>query len=565
MSARRWLVVGGVAAALAVTTSTAGGAFAATTAPPPAAAVLSDRTSAAESRRVDSVPTPRLAWSACFEIAECATVKLPLDYDRPRGATTEVGVLRVKARDQANRIGSLFVNPGGPGLSATEYALATPRFMSDELLDRFDIVGVDPRGIGSSRNVRCFASAEDQAPAAAGLDELFPVTRAEKRAYVKGAEQYGKACSTTGRPLTGAMSTTEVARDHDVLRRAVGDERLTYLGGSYGSVLGQYYANMFPDRFRALAIDGVINARAWVGNTRQILDERINSSGGASRTLTEILRRCDRAGEKSCPFAAGDPVRTFATITRKLKAKPLVIGDQTITYADFIRDVHLAMYWPTADARVTTFAAEIRAALDGDATALLRRLEKPAVGGPGEDGPYENGYEAIFGVMCADGRFPAKAAHWPAAVAAREKAAPYFGGSALAWKDTTCASSTWTVRDEDAYTGPFDRRTAAPVLVVGSFWDPATNYAGAVSTSRQMPNSRLLSSDNWGHTAYALSACATAAIDAYLLTGKPPARDTACADAPEPFSGQGRTFAERRGKQLPPVTVPHPKSLLTVR
>jgi hypothetical protein len=203
------------------------------------------------------------------------------------------------------------------------------------------------------------------------------------------------------------------------------------------------------------------------------------------------------------------------------------------------------MFWPTADEKVTTFVAEIGAALDGDTAALLRRLETAAT-----TEPYDNGYEAIFGVICADGRFPAKAAHWPAAVAAREKAAPYFGGSALAWKDTTCASSTWTVRDEDAYTGPFDRRTAAPVLVVGSFWDPATNYAGAVSTSRQMPNSRLRSSNNWGHTAYALSACATAAMDAYLLTGKPPARDTVCADAPEPFTEQGQTFAERRGKHL---------------
>ncbi len=565
MSARRWLVVGGVVAALAVTASTAGGAFAGTTVPPPAAAVLSDHTSAAESRRVDAVPTPRLAWSACFEIAQCATVELPLDYDQPRGATTEVGVLRVKAKDQANRIGSLFVNPGGPGLSAAELALAAPRFMSDVLLDRFDIVGVDPRGVGSSQGVRCFASADEQASALANLGDLSPVTKAEKRAYIKGSKQYGKACSTTGKPLSGAMSTAEVARDHDVLRRAVGDEKLTILGISYGSVLGQYYANMFPDRFRALVIDGVLDARAWVGNTRQILDERINSSGGASKALTRILRLCDKAGEAACSFAAGDPMRNFETITRRLKAKPLMIGDRTITYATFIGDVLGGMTLPTAGEVVTTYAAEVWAALDGDTAALLRRLEAAAATGPGDDTSYDNLLDRLFGVMCADGRFPAKAAQWPAAVAAREKAAPHFGGSALGWKDSTCASSTWTVRDEDAYTGPFDRRTAAPVLVVGSFWDPSTNYAGAVSTSRLLPNSRLLSSNNWGHGAYALGACATAAIDAYLVTGEPPARGTVCADAPEPFTGQGQTFAERRGKQLPPVTVPHPRSLLAVR
>nr|WP_221379910.1 alpha/beta fold hydrolase [Actinoplanes polyasparticus] len=534
MNVRRWLVVAGVTAILAGVT---GSASAATTPRP-------DRTSSAESRKVDAVPTPRLDWSACFEGAECATVELPLDYDQPRGATVDLAVLRVKARDQANRIGSLFLNPGGPGVSATQIARLAPAFMSDELLDRFDIVGLDPRGVGSSRPVRCFSSAEQQAPVLRDLGELFPVTKAEKQAFVRGSQRYGQACSTTGRPLAAAMSTAELARDHDVLRRAVGDEKLTFLGLSYGSVLGQYYANMFPDRFRALVIDGVLDARGWVGNTRQILDERINSSGGASRALFEILRRCDRAGETACAFAAGNPVRNFDTITRRLKAKPLVIGDRTITYASFITDVHLAMYLPTAGEQVTTLAAEIRAALDGDTAALARRLAAAA------DPPYDNSLEAASGVLCTDGRFPARAEQWPAAVAARERTAPYFGGSELVWKDTVCASNTWTARDEDAYTGPFNRHTAAPVLVVGSFWDPSTNYAGAVSTSRLMPNSRLLSSNNWGHTAYARGACATAWIDAYLLTGTPPPGNTVCADAPQPFTGEAPTFAEGRGMHL---------------
>jgi pimeloyl-ACP methyl ester carboxylesterase len=412
--------------------------------------------------------------------------------------------------------------------------------MSDELLDRFDIVGVDPRGIGSSSNVRCFTSSEQQAPALTGLGELSPVTPAEQKAYLKAAETYGRACSTTGRPLSGAMSTTEVARDHEVMRRAVGDEKLTFLGLSYGSVLGQYYANMFPDRFRALAIDGVLDAGAWFGNTRQILDERINSSGGAARALAEILRRCDRAGETACAFAAGDPARNFETITRRLKAKPLTTAERTLSYADFIREVHAAMTLPTAGDLVTTYAASVWAVLEGDSTALPP--PPPTAAAP----DYDNSVEGIMGVLCADGRFPARAASWPAAVAAREKAAPHFGSSAVVWKDTTCASSTWTVRDEDRYTGPFNRRTAAPVLVVGSYWDPSTNYANAVSASRLLPNSRLLSSNNWGHSAYALAACATAAIDTYLLTGNPPADGTACTDGLQPFTGQRQTFTRPR-------------------
>ncbi|WP_255292762.1 hypothetical protein [Micromonospora sp. WMMA1996] len=115
-----------------------------------------DRTSAAEARRVDRVPTPKLDWYACYDYAECATVRLPLDYDNPKGATTEVALLRVKARDQQHKVGSLFLNPGGPGGSGTSIALAAPYFLGDDLLDRFDIVGVDPRGVEASSNIRCF-------------------------------------------------------------------------------------------------------------------------------------------------------------------------------------------------------------------------------------------------------------------------------------------------------------------------------------------------------------------------------------------------------------------------
>jgi len=254
-------------------------------APGSAAPVASDRTSRTESKRVDAVPTPKLGWYKCYDIAECATTRLPLDYDRPHGATTEIAVLRIKAKDQKHKIGSLFLNPGGPGGSATEFALFAPEFLSDSLLDRFDIVGVDPRGIGASANVRCFSSVKDQTAVLDLLNVPFPVTRAEEQRYVTGSKRLGKACSTTGRPLSGAMSTAEVARDMDVMRRAVGDRKLNYLGFSYGTALGQYYANMFPDRFRALVVDGVLDPTAWVGNTRQILDDRLRSSEGAYRAL----------------------------------------------------------------------------------------------------------------------------------------------------------------------------------------------------------------------------------------------------------------------------------------
>ncbi|MEU8813705.1 alpha/beta hydrolase [Actinoplanes sp. NPDC048796] len=514
----------------------------------------------------DAVPTPKLGWYKCYDYAECATVRLPLDYDNPRGATTEIAVLRVKAKNQAKKIGSLFVNPGGPGGSATQFALDAPNWLTDPLLQRFDVVGVDPRGIGASQNVRCFKSVKDQTAVLDLMNVPFPVTTAEEKAYVKGSQLLGKACSTTGRPLTGAASTAEVARDMDVIRRAVGDKKLNYLGFSYGSALGQYYANMFPSRFRALVVDGVLDPNAWVGNTRQIIDDRLHSSDGAYKALIEILKRCDKAGESKCVFAEGDPVKRFDAIAQSLKKKPLALPDGEggtiqVTYAVFVGAILGALYQFDAGEQVTALADLVGDALRGGSTAALVTRVKDARASRAYDFPYDNGAEAGTTVICTDGRFPANAADWPRYADRRDAKAPYFGRS-WGWIDSPCAHKTWTVRDEDAYTGPFTRRTAAPVLVVGSFWDPATNYRGAVSSSRLLPNSVLLSSNNWGHTAYGSGVCATTAIDTYLLTGKPPARGKVCTDAPQPFQTPVLT-ATSFLKKRPPIAAPLPDSILT--
>ena len=536
---------------------------------PAVASPTYDRTSSVEARRVDRVPTPRLNWSPCFEIAECATVALPLDYDQPHGATTQLAVLRVKARDQAHRIGSLFVNPGGPGGSATQMALAAPRFAGDEILDRFDIVGVDPRGIGASANVRCFASTEDQAEAYEGFNVAFPWGRAEERAYVAASKRIGRACSTTGRPLTGAMSTAEVARDMDVIRRAVGDRELTYLGFSYGTALGQIYANMFPDRVRALVVDGVIDPVAWAGvpgGRTHILDERMHSADGAYRAFAEIIKRCRAAGPQRCEFAAGgDPAAKWRTIVDRLREEPLEVEGFTLTYADFIGGVLGILYGADAG---DVFAEQVQEIYDlitnpadtAAEQALLRRLNAVRMA-PEDD--YQNGTEAFLGVTCTDGVEPWDANWWIPAGARADRRAPYFG-RAWSWVSSPCANGTWTVRDEDAYRGPFTKRTKHPVLFVGSFWDPATNYDASVSASRRQPGARLLSSNNWGHTAYGTSECADSKMESYLLTGALPPRGTTCTDAPQPFTGATETVkAAKAERARPPVATPKPKSILT--
>jgi pimeloyl-ACP methyl ester carboxylesterase len=506
---------------------------------PASAAPRSATATAVEARRVDRVETPKLHWYKCYDIAQCATAKVPLDYDHPHGTQTTIALLRVRATDQKHKIGSLFVNPGGPSGSGTSFALAAPTFLSAALRARFDIVGMDPRGVGFSEQVKCFGSTAAQSKALAGMQASFPMGEKQETAYLAAAKKLGAGCATTGRALAGSMSTAEVARDLDVMRRAVGDKKLNYLGFSYGTALGEYYANMFPDRFRALAIDGTIDPQAWVGSAKTggtVQDDRLRSADGAYKALEEMLRRCEQAGTAKCAFAGPDVPQKFATLAARLRQTPVRAGSLTITYADFIGDVLEDLYSPSGYLDIAAMAADLWA-LTGTKSASVRAAAASAYAHrAGRSFPYDNSIDAYSAVLCTDGRHPAKASSWPKLAAAADKRAPYFG-RAWAWGSVQCARDTWKVRDEDAYTGPFTRRTQNPVLIVGSFWDPATNYAGAVRTAALMPNSRLLSSDNWGHTAYGTSTCVDKGMDQYLLYRHLPAKGTVCEGDTQPFTG----------------------------
>jgi pimeloyl-ACP methyl ester carboxylesterase len=529
-------------------------------------------------------------------------VSLPLDYDAPSGPTTDVAVLRLPARDPARRIGTLFINPGGPGGSGVEVAAAAPFFLGAEVLDRFDIMGFDPRGTNFSDNVKCWANLGAQFDAIEPLLTLpFPFGRPETRAYVRGSENFGRACSTTGRPLSASMSTAEVARDMDVLRRMAGDKQLTYLGFSYGSYLGTVYSNLFPDRVRAVAIDGVIDPVAWAGTTATASvpqTQRLRSGEGAAKALNEILVRCGAAGPDYCQLAAaGDPVETYAEIVAELKAAPVVITDPQTG------EVILEITYPVLTSVLLgdLYAPDGSLFVDLDLSWVLSLLEPPAAPGSpaakkqaaarqgllakattqaskarvaaqekqrlaravGWAFPYFNGPEAFQSVLCSDGRNPSRASDWATYVARNEPAAPGFG-ALWTWNSAPCATSTWTVGDEDTFRGPFTRRTVNPVLVVGNYWDPATNYQGAVTTSKLLPNSRLLSSDSWGHTAYGTSACVTTAVEHYLLTKGVPPAGTTCVGDIQPFTdpiGGAPALRAQGGRQLPPVVPPLPGAL----
>ncbi len=528
---------------------------------------------ATEARKMDAVATPKLGWYACYGYAECATVRVPRDYDRPRGVQVELALLRVKARDQQHKIGSLFVNPGGPGASATDLAYVSPQVFSSAITDRFDVVGVDPRGIASSQNVTCFPAARQQAPVLAPyLTSAFPVGTGPEQAWLKADRAEGAACSSNA--LATSMSTAEVARDMELMRRAVGDKQLSYLGFSYGSYLGQVYANMFPDRFRALVIDGVLDPLAWAGTTAnqgQPLELRLRSGVGAWKAMREILVRCDRAGGAECAFASGDPVANFALVARRLTTTPLVgvdplTGEEfSFGYADFVGLLLGELYDPAGYESITEILADLiviteppaKSPASAAATKVTdakadfaerRRASKNQVGPPRFGFPYDNGLDAFASVTCTDSKETTRQADFPAYAAKADEQAPYFG-RAWFWGSSVCAGNAFPGDDEDTFTGPFTQRTAAPVLVVGNYWDPATNYDGAKHAAALLPNSRLLSSDSWGHTAYGTSACATGAIETYLLKGTLPAAGKVCRGDIQPFEADPDELAANAARQ----------------
>jgi hypothetical protein len=308
---------------------------------------------------------------------------------------------------------------------------------------------------------------------------------------------------------------------------------------------------MFPDRFRALVVDGVIDPAAWVGSKAtagQIQDDRLHSADGAWKALAEILRRCAAAGPAKCEFSDA-PMRNFRVVAERLKTKPVTLDGDQITYAGFVGLVLSALYETDAGAEVTDLAAklyEVTTPGAGPSTtqvaaakATVTRMRSRSAG---RAFPYDNSFDAYAAVMCTDGVHPAHGSTWPNATARADKRAPYLG-RAWAWASVQCARDHWTVRDEDAYTGPFNKMTEHPVLVVGSMWDPATNYEDAVRSSHLLPNSRLLSNTNWGHTAYGTSACATSWTDRYLLFRALPPKGTTCIGEAQPFTQDLTTTA----------------------
>ncbi|MGW2014317.1 alpha/beta hydrolase [Streptomyces sp. NPDC001927] len=488
--------------------------------------------------------TQHLKWTACGDF-RCARLTVPMDYDDPtNGRTFVLPVAKATTADPKRRIGSLVFNPGGPGGSGVDHLKdGGADSFGAPVRERFDIVSFDPRGVGASTPaLTCEDGKEETEQAPEGSDApsaghpLSPRTEADRADVLDGARAAAAACVERSGSLLRHVGTRDAARDLDVLRAALGEPRLTYLGWSYGTSLGTSYAEQFPRRVRALVLDGAIDPA---------LDWRARAQGqavGFRRAVDDYATHCaEIVGADSCPGATPDEIRAVidGLFTRTARSPLPVDGAEAGVDERMLIDVlSMAMYTPEEQWKGLSEA--LAAADGGDGTKLAALAEGEAdpeggaedsegeaapEGGPAAPAvPADNEEAALLAVNCADTPHPRAAQPYWDALAPAEKAAGRYG--------TTSVLDSLTCKDLPAGTQLPHRVRAEgvpPVLVVGTTGDPATPYEESKSLAAQFPGGMLLTYEGVGHTAYGRGgSCVGDAVDAYLVDLKPVRPGTTC-------------------------------------
>jgi pimeloyl-ACP methyl ester carboxylesterase len=427
-------------------------------------------------------------------------------------------VVRLPAADRGKRVGSLVVNPGGPGGSGVRYARAAAQVITAKVRNSFDIVGFDPRGVGMSEPVDCLDDAE--------LDTFLavdgsPDSARERKQLAREARQFAAGCGRRTGELLPHLSTADVARDMDLLREALGEERLNYLGKSYGTLLGATYAELFPERVGRLVLDGAIDPTLTGGEIG------LAQAEGFEGALRAFVRDC-RALE-DCPLRGGPTadvrsgVGQVADLLADVDRTPLWGGqDRKLTQSLALLGVAAALYdeasgWPA-------LRVALSRAFDGDGSVLLVLADFYT--DRQRDGSYSgNQNEVAYAVNCLDRAEPTDVDAYAADAREFARRSPLFGAY-VAWSGLPCAF--WPA-PPDSGPHPIRAPGAAPILVVGTVRDPATPYAWAQSLAEQLESGVLLSYDGDGHTAYARgSSCIDEAVERYLIEGELPAEGTVC-------------------------------------
>jgi pimeloyl-ACP methyl ester carboxylesterase len=456
--------------------------------------------------------THSLAWRACGDGFECGTLTVPLDEAAPVGATLGLAVVRKPARQPKSRIGTLVFNPGGPGAPGVSFLQAVAGTLPAAIQDRFDLVAFDPAGVGKSDPVEC----EDS------LDPLFdqsfqPTNAAERRGLVAAVRRLATACEARSRALLPHVSTLDAVHDLDRLRVALGEDKLSFVGYSYGTFLGATYASTYPDRVRAFVLDGPIDPTM---TARQVA---LAQARGFEHSLRDFLDDC--SAHPGCAFHQnGDAAGAYDALRARTARAPIPADtadgrslNQTRFDAAVLQQLYLGRAgWPE-------LAAALAAAADGDASTLLGQAD--AFVGRDGAGRDDHALEAFWAVSCLDGPsiggIDAAARLEQQAIAVAPRMGAFIVNNSL-------PCSVWPVPPVAA-PGELEAKGAPPILVIGTTNDPATPLAQAKALAGALQRGRLLVAAGEQHTSFNVgNACVDRAVTRYLVELRPPRAGTRC-------------------------------------